>query len=76
MNSVKTPVRILDKRKKCGFFGPSYYVTVKFLEPSIKSNRVQEQEVPAEQFYDLEIGIIYNITMHKHSDGFWRSRPE
>ena len=67
----KLSASVLDKRISRGWlFGDSYYVTVKV------SGQIREYEVPIEQYYDMQVGVSYNMTLHRHSDGLYYPQPE
>jgi hypothetical protein len=74
---IWTPGKILDKRIKDGWFGRSYYLTIKFLTTSEDSRSTFSRIEPsvcelkgnAENYYEMEIGEAYNFAMYRHADG-------
>ena len=72
MNKIKLPIKVIDKRRKDGFFGCSYYITVRFDH----DNDIKEYGVQAQQYYDMEIGVSYIMTLHHHFDGLYYPNPE
>lgn len=74
---TKFTVKIVDMRKKTGmFFGSKYYLTLYFTDDWVTGSRVVEVPVSAEQYYSMECGIKYLVTMYVHSDGIARFGPE
>ncbi len=74
---IKTPCKVVDKRKtNSWFFGCSYYVTVKLLDNNIINGNVKEFEVTADQYYDMAVGEQFKITLYRHSDGRYYTKPE
>jgi len=77
MNEAWIPVQVLDKRIKDGWFGRSYYITVRFLtsdedasSPITHCNpAVQELPANIENYYSMGVGSKSSIKMYRHSDG-------
>ena len=73
----KVPCKVLDKRKKDGWFGQSFYVTFRVfthdenpLSPITKTKTtVFEFQATMEQYYKYEIGTEGMISLYRHSDG-------
>jgi hypothetical protein len=76
---IMAPVKVIDKRKKDGWFSQSFYIMFRSLDPDF-INRGDRTvfELPATQqnYYDLAIGDIIRIYFYKHSDGRWYQTKE
>jgi len=73
---IKVNIEVVDKRRKDGwFFGPSFYITMKFLPtPGLTRptpGTIREYPVPASQFYGMTVGEQGSMTMYRHADGLY-----
>ena len=76
----KTSVRegfvatVVGKRRGEGFlfFGPYFYITVRFEE----NGTTREIGVPVEQYYAMDQGEQYKLFLYRHSDGLWYPQPQ
>jgi len=73
---MKLSCKIVDKRKKDGWFSMSYFVTFQVIDSRVKDSPSQEIEVPISQYYNLVVGATYQITFYKHSDGLYYTSAE
>jgi len=72
----KIKVKVVDKRRKDGWFGTSFYITFRIVDDRLASRPVGEQEVSQQNYYDLDVGDVVLLSFWKHSDGLWYTRPE
>lgn len=70
-----TKIKVVGKETSKGFFGGNKYKVIVTVEGKTDPYPVVVK-VPAEQYYFFEEGKEYNVTMYKHSDGWWYFRPE
>lgn len=67
----KIPCDVLDKRRKDGWFGTSYYVTFRIQAEITRGTKTFELEVPIDVYHDCSVGGTGNLSFYQHGDGFW-----
>jgi hypothetical protein len=79
MNKLDIPCKVLDKRIKDGWFGRSYFVTIRLLtlyeEPGSPIDRVsesvQEVRISIGQYYEMNVGKVYGVSFVQGPTGLW-----
>lgn len=74
---MKFKCKVMDKRTTDSwFFGKSFYITVKLTDENITiKSRIREYKVPAEQYYDMNLGEELYIFLYRRDDGLFYPTP-
>lgn len=75
-NHLKVRLKVVDKRFDPGWLWDTYTVVLQPDDVCIKGNQILIVEVPAAQYYNLNIGETYLAKMYLHSDGRLYLKPE
>lgn len=75
---IKVSAKVIDKEIKRGwFFGDSYYIVFKILAEGVSARTsVRKYPVGISQYYDMQIGGTYAVTLYRHDDGMYYAHAE
>lgn len=73
---LKVRLKVVDKRFDSGWLWDTYTVVLQPDDVCIKGNQILSVEVPAAQYYNLNIDETYLVKMYLHSDRRLYLNPE